>query len=100
ADSDAYVTAELFLMLKKKLKQLPLVTVEKLVELAYHCTMQTGQFFKDTLSEMYTERPPLPKQLIVKEGLALQQKTVDYEQRTHRVPVHYPVTSKEKEELF
>lgn len=100
ADSDAYVTAELFLMLKKKLKQLPLVTVEKLVELAYHCTMQTGQFFKDTLSEMYTERPPLPKQLIVKEGLALQQKTVDYEQRTHRVPVHYPVTNKEKEELF
>lgn len=100
ADSDAYVTAELFLLLKQKLKKLPLVTVEKLVELAEHCTMQTNLFFKETLSDMLTMRQLLSDDLLVKEGLAIRKKTVTYEQRTHRETEHYPVGIEAKEQLF
>jgi len=100
ADSDAYVTAELFLLLKRKLKKLPLVTVEQLVELAEHCTMNTNLFFMDALNEMYDERLLLPKTLFVKEGLALCKKQVLMEQNSHRIQASYPVDTADKENLF
>ncbi|WP_414838434.1 ATP-dependent DNA helicase DinG [Carnobacterium sp. TMP28] len=100
ADSDAYVTAELFLALKKKLKQFPLITIEKLIELAEHCTMNTNLFFKDTLSEMRDEHPLLPETILVKKGLALRKKQVDIEQNSHRVQSVYPINPIDKEALF
>jgi ATP-dependent DNA helicase DinG len=100
ADSDAYVTAELFLLLKKKLKKLPLVTVEQLVELAENCTMNTNLFFKDTLSEMRGEHQVLPEALLVKKGLALHKKKTFLEQNSHRIQSSYPANTTDKEKLF
>lgn len=100
ADSDAYVTAELFLLLKKKLKKLPLVTVERLVELAENCTMNTNLFFKDALNELCNERHLLPETLVVKEGLALRKKQLTMEQNSHRIQAPYPANTADKEKLF
>ena len=100
ADSDAYVTAELFLLLKNKLKKMPLVTVEQLVELAENCTMETNLFFKDALTEMRAEHRILPKALLVKKGLALQKKHAILEQNSHRIHASYPVDTADKEKLF
>ncbi|MCA9766291.1 MAG: ATP-dependent DNA helicase DinG [Carnobacterium sp.] len=100
ADSDAYVTAELFLALKKKLKQFPLITIEQLIELAEHCTMNTNLFFKDTLSEMREEHPLLPETILVKKGLALRKKQVSMEQNSHRIQSAYPINLMDKENLF
>lgn len=100
ADSDAYVTAELFLLMKKKLKKMPLVTLEQLVGLAENCTMNTDMLFKDTLKELQNELPLLPDELVVKDGLALRKKQVVVEHNSHRIQSPYPANTEDKEILF
>lgn len=100
ADSDAEVTAELFLELKQKLKELPLVTIEKMVELSEHLTMETSYFFKINLIEMKKERLPLPKSIMIKNGIAIKIKQPIFEQKSYREEVHYPVSVNKKEKLF
>lgn len=100
ADSDAAVTAELFLVLKQKLKELPLVTVEKMVELSVNLTMETAYFFKMCLAEMKTERLPLSEVLLIKNGLAIKRKNPIFEQKNYRDNVRYPTTVTKKEHLF
>lgn len=100
ADSDAAVTAELFLVLKQKLKELPLVTVEKLVELSENLTMETSYFFKTNLAEMKNERLPLSESLMIKNGIAIKVKQPMFEQKNYREDVFYPATLTKKEQLF
>ncbi|WP_035053071.1 ATP-dependent DNA helicase DinG [Carnobacterium pleistocenium] len=100
ADSDAAVTAELFLVLKQKLKELPLVTVEKMVELSENLTMETGYFFKTTLAEMKNNRLSLSESLMIKNGIALKIKQPIFEQKNYREDAHYPTTVSNKEQLF
>ena len=100
ADSDAYVTAELFLLLKEKLKKLPLVTVEQLAELAENCTMNTNLFFRDALNDMRKERPLLPETLLVKQGIALRKKQATMDQNSYRIQATYPASTTDKEKLF
>ena len=100
ADSDAAVTAELFLVLKKKLKELPLVTVEKMVELSENLTMETAYFFKMSLAEMKTEWLPLSEAILIKNGLAIKRKQPIFEQKYYRDNVRYPTTVTKKEQLF
>lgn len=100
ADSDAAVTAELFLVLKQKLKELPLVTVEKMVELSENLTMETAYFFKMSLAEMKTEWLPLSEAILIKNGLAIKRKQPIFEQKYYRDNVRYPTTVTKKEQLF
>lgn len=100
ADSDAYATGELFLLLKRKAQQLPLVTVERLAELAVNCTMDTELFFSMNLEEMRQEVAELPADILIKKGMAIQKKTVSYEQISYREKNEYPVKAKDKEILF
>src|SRR5690606_24658193 len=100
ADSDAYATAELFLLMKQKLLELPLVTVEKITSIASHCTMDTQLFFQTNLAEMKDNSAELPEQLMIKKGLALRKKNVSFEQKNHRERFDYPYTSDEKAALF
>lgn len=100
ADSDAYATAELFLLLKQKLKSLPLVTVEKLATIAPNCTMDTDTFIYTNLKEMKQQITDLPDDLIIKNGLALRQKQVSFEQDAYREIKTYPQHPQEKADLF
>lgn len=100
AVSDAMVTAELFLLLRQKLKRLPLVTVERLAEIAPHCTMETAYFFKEALNELRTELPPFPKNLLIRNGIAIRKKTTNFEQRSYWNDDTYPLDNSSKEALF
>lgn len=100
ADSDATVTAELFLILKQKLKNLPLVTVEKMVEISEYLTMETSYFFKVCLAEMKKELDPLSDSLMIKNGIAIKVKPPVFEQDNYREEFHYPLSVKNKEQLF
>lgn len=100
ADSDAYATAELFLLMKQKLQSLPLVTVEKITSIAAHCTMDTQLFFQTNLAEMKDDIAGLSDDLIIKKGLALRKKKVSFELKNHRERFDYPYSYNEKAELF
>ncbi|MFL2134124.1 ATP-dependent DNA helicase DinG [Desemzia sp. FAM 24101] len=100
ADSDAYATAELFLLLKQTLKSLPLVTVEKLAAIAPNCTMDTEIFIRSNLKEMKQQITDLPEGLMIKKGLAIRQKEVSFEQHVHREIKEYPQGQQEKANLF
>ena len=101
ADSDAYVTGELFLMLQQIAMNLPLVTLEKMVELALFCSMNTNEFFIDCLEKVRSEIPPLPEALMIKDGLALQKKEIQLEQVGNwEETKNYPLSLVEKEQLF
>ena len=100
ADSDAYATAELFLLLKQTLKSLPLVTVEKLALIAPNCTMDTEIFIHSTLKEMKQQIADLSEDTMIKKGLAIRKKEVPFEQDAYREPKAYPQHQQEKADLF
>lgn len=100
ADSDAYATGELLLLLKRKVQQLPLVTVERLADLAANCTMDTELFFQTNLEEMRQHVAELPEDILIKKGLAIQKKTVSYEQIAYREKNEYPEDVEDKEAMF
>lgn len=100
ADSDAYATGELLLLLKQKVQLLPLVTVEKLAELAANCTMDTELFFSTHLREMRENVSALSDQIVIKNGLAIQNKAVSFEHIQYRKEQVYPETVEGKNTLF
>ncbi|MGY3777584.1 ATP-dependent DNA helicase DinG [Isobaculum melis] len=100
ADSDAYVTAELFLYLQEKAASLPLVTIEKLVVFSEYLMMDTGLFFVHILEEMKHWVPPLDPAIQVKNGIAIQKQQVFNSQQEYRLNAQYPETRAEKVTLF
>lgn len=71
ADSDALVTAKLFLKLMARLKTLPLVTLERLSALGAGLLRQTGDFFTAIAEQMHAQSRPLPNDLLIRENIAL-----------------------------
>ncbi|KRM22239.1 helicase C-terminal domain-containing protein [Latilactobacillus graminis] len=71
ADSDALVTAKLFLKLMGRLKALPLVTLERLSDLGAGLLRQTGDFFTVIANQMHNQSRPLPNNLLIRENIAL-----------------------------
>lgn len=100
ADSDAYVTAELFLYLQEKAASLPLVTIEKLVAFSEYLMMDTGLFFVHTFEEMKHWVPPLDPAIQVKNGIAIQKQQVFNSQQEYRNLAPYPKNREEKMTLF
>lgn len=99
ADSDAEVTAKLFLTIEEKMRQLPLVTMEKITECARHLSMQTNLFIESIYREMRESLRPLPDHLQVVEQLAL----VKPEYRLYESPSYtrtYPSSKEEKAQWF
>ena len=85
AAGDARATAELFLLLMKKAVELPLVTLEKLAQLAGHTQKDTSLFFDSCLTMALEIKAELSDDVIVVEGIALKKKTAFNEQTAHRV---------------
>lgn len=99
ADSDAEVTAALLLYIEAIMKELPLVTMEKIYQLSDHMSMQTNQFIYGILVEMRQKPRPLAPELEIIEEIALRKKSVNLFEAIHYKLV-YPKTKKEKTAVF
>lgn len=92
ADSDALVTAKLFIALTQRLAQLPLVTRQALAKCAVYAVRQTSDYF-----DYYAQQSAgkLPDYLYISHGLALRKKQTATTRLT--VPTkNYPQTDVEK----
>lgn len=98
ADSDAEVTAELFLKIQEKIQSLPEITLEAIVKRALGLPFQTGDFLVTELAKKQQQITPVYPNLVYLEGLALVKK----EEMTPAVltPKSYPAKKKEKLPLF
>ncbi len=76
ADSDAEVTAEIFLSIEQRIRQLPLVTMEQLVSLADVLAMDTQAYLAMIFADMRTALQPLDSRLKVINGIALRKKEI------------------------
>lgn len=74
ADSDADVTAQLLLYLESKIKELPIITLEKIIATADQMAFQTKGYLEDCLIEMQINPKPLSNDLTIIHGLALRKK--------------------------
>lgn len=100
ADSDAEVTAELLMKITEKMKELPLTTVEKIVELSDLLGMDTGAYIRSVYDTMKTKVSPLDQHLEIIQGIALQKKEVPLFSSPQYEQSPYPKTKVAKEKLF
>lgn len=97
---DAEATAFVLQKLKKRVESLPLVTLERLVELSFYCTAETSLFFEHTLEEMKENPRDLPDDLIVVNGIALKDIYQTLKANRYRDLKEYPKSSEEKLSFF
>lgn len=99
ADSDASATAELFIFLFRRLRALPMVTLQKMIGLHADLPRETTALF--TVAQTLNEQHPrsLPDYLYVKNGLALRRVAAN-QPTTLAAPSPYPKTKKQKQRLM
>lgn len=99
ADSDAVATANLFIFLQKRLASLPLITLQQMVRLAPELPRETAELFAYALQRGKQHPQPLPKNLMVCNGIALRKPELP-QGVAGRQPHRYPVTKAQKTRLF
>lgn len=97
ADSDAFVTARLFLALRKRLLALPTQTVSQLSRLGTILSRQTGDFIETVAKQQPNHA--LADDLHKNHGLILHNKTVLSPQDLHP-EVHYPQSPAAKKKMW
>ncbi len=85
AAGDANATAELFLHLKERATQLPLVTLEKILTLASHSQRDNHEFLEMCLYVALAEKTVLSNEITISNGIALRNKEVQNEQTAYRI---------------
>lgn len=98
--ADAEATCFLFEKLFAKAVSLPLVTLEKINELADSTTYQTSIFFKEALSQAYESKSPLSGELMVVNQLALKKYSKAEKRGTYQLEQEYPKSRMSKEKLY
>lgn len=99
ADSDAVATAHLFIFLQKRLANLPLITLQQMVQLTPELPRETAELFAYALQQGKKHPGRLPKDLMIRNGLALRKKSLP-QQAAGRQKRRYPVTKAQKMQLF
>jgi len=99
ADSDAVATAHLFIFLQKRLAQLPLITLQQMVQLTPELPRETAELFAYALQQGKKQPGRLPKELVIRNGLALRKKSLP-QQAVGRKKQRYPLTKAQKMQLF
>lgn len=99
ADSDAYVTAELLLILLKKLDNLPLKTIEQLYKLSGGLKSDLDILLDEYILIKESRIEYLPESLEIHKGIALKKEKVK-EDHSGYVDFEYPFGTGEKEEIF
>lgn len=99
ADSDAVATAHLFIFLQKRLAHLPLITLQQMVQLTPELPRETAELFAYALQQGKKQPGRLPKELMIRNGLALRKKALP-QQAVGRQKQRYPLTKAQKMQLF
>ncbi|GEP17484.1 helicase C-terminal domain-containing protein [Pediococcus pentosaceus] len=100
ADSDAIATANLLIAIKKNLQQLPIVTLERLVELGKDLPRQTLSILKDALHENKQNPQKIDVDLMVVDGVALKKPIALQTEHQADEKLVYPRGKREKEQLY
>lgn len=99
ADSDAEVTAELLITLEKRIRQLPLITLEQIVKLADHMAFQTKEYLAEILADRKQQKEIPSADIEIIFGLALKKKAAPlYLENLYQR--NYPRMKKNKEKLY
>lgn len=98
ADSDALVTAKLFIILDKKLQHLPLPTLHMIAEKATHLSRQTQQYLQAMDAYRQQQHQALPDQFYQKAGIVLRHKYA-FSSAAPQLQ-QYPVGESAKKQLF
>ncbi|GLB57964.1 ATP-dependent DNA helicase DinG [Cytobacillus sp. NCCP-133] len=99
ADSDAYVTAELLLILLNKLKNLPLNTLEQLHKLSGGLKSDLDILFDELISLKESKIEYLPDYLEIHKGIALKKEKIPKAQEVSAV-IDYPYGVEDKQKMF
>lgn len=102
ADSDAYVTAELFLKLLERLTVLPLVTLRQLSKLSGGLKSDIQLLIEEIITTKQQALEYVSPQLDIVRGLAIK-KSDQLRQKSEQlqpIGLAYPITETEKEELL
>ncbi|WP_125763877.1 helicase C-terminal domain-containing protein [Companilactobacillus hulinensis] len=97
ADSDALVTAKLFLIIIKRLQQLPIQTLKLLADFGKDTLRETNLVFKIVRDEIESKNNILPDYLYEKNGLILRKKDFHIAEKIDNSS-KYPETKKEKQD--
>ena len=97
ADSDTYVTAQLFLLLQKRLELLPASVLQTLCSLSDALLYDTAECFKDAYEAKRKKAEPLPRDLMRVENLVIRRPQFATK---HGEALHFPTEKKEQTDLF
>ncbi|WP_057805665.1 helicase C-terminal domain-containing protein [Pediococcus ethanolidurans] len=100
ADSDAFATAKLFIMLMKRLAELPLLTLKQLTALSGSLPRQTAELIQGAFERKQKNPGPLPDYLMIKENIVLRVQRTKINDATTEQLGHYPQSKKAKLALF
>ncbi|MDN3016733.1 ATP-dependent DNA helicase DinG [Paenibacillus sp. BSR1-1] len=101
ADSDAQVTAELFLIFLRKLSQLPLITMDQLTQLSGGLKSDLQLLLDDLLEYKKMEPEELPEAIEIFKNLALKKDLKNNpEENLSRIDIKFPGNVEEKMELI
>lgn len=99
--SDAYVTAEIFIELIKKLDHIPYITLKKMTELSIHLGVDNSQIFeKALLRKEQHELNQLLDNVKTIDMISLRRKNHRFKEKTVKKLKNYPKTDDAKKELI
>nr|WP_295971633.1 ATP-dependent DNA helicase DinG [uncultured Bacillus sp.] len=99
ADSDAYVTGELLLILFERLKRLPTATLEQLYKLSYNLKSDLDEILTEWILQKQQTIEELPEDLEQYRGISLKKPVPLRSVRADEMIV-YPMDDNEKERLL
>ncbi|KRN88660.1 helicase C-terminal domain-containing protein [Ligilactobacillus ceti] len=99
ADSDAKVTAEIFLLLLEKIKEFPLPLLQMLSQMGNNLLYDTGRCFRKAFHKKEKQSATLPADLVVVDDLVLQRLS-NQEPAPSKQPQPYLYDLAAKAELF
>ena len=99
--SDAYVTAEIFIELLKKIDQIPFVTLKKMTELSIHLGVDNAQVFeKALLKKENHELNQLLDHVKTIDMISLHIKNYRFKEHNPTTTASYPKLNQEKKEMI
>jgi ATP-dependent DNA helicase DinG len=99
ADSDAYVTAELLLIMLDAMNSLPHVTLKELAKLSEGLKSDLHLIFDEALNDKESRIEVLPNAIEVFRGIAMKKKTKT-KTKTEKCFIKYPQSDEEKKSLL
>ncbi|MBO0958181.1 ATP-dependent DNA helicase DinG [Neobacillus sp. MM2021_6] len=100
ADSDALVTAELFLLLLSRLAALPQITIRQITQLSGGLKSDLQQLLDELINSVGEIRDQLPDSIEVYNDLAIKKYSVKVGVESEKKDVLYPADEKDKIEMI